>query len=161
MGLLYSCIGCGEYAPRENIEEELCSACRDANRIKELEAEVQRLRDENAALHKLVAASDRREEGCGQQIRKTKYKYMQDRVVDDIHKEEDKRVFNDLLASYSKSDKWDDLRNSQLQLMAESDHGPLIRFLEDNTFFDHQRIRLLLETGSIKAKEILDGRKEE
>jgi hypothetical protein len=27
---------------------------------------------------------------------KTKYKSMQDRVIDDIHKEEDKRIFNNL-----------------------------------------------------------------
>jgi hypothetical protein len=46
-----------------------------------------------------ASPKDRREEVCGRQIRKTKYKYMQDRVIDDIHKEEDKRVFNDLLAT--------------------------------------------------------------
>ena len=53
---------------------------------------------------------------------------------------------------YTERDEHNDLRLSQLKLIADSDNGPLLRFLEINTIVDIHRIRLMLEMGQEEAK---------
>lgn len=60
------------------------------------------------------------------------------------------------MTQYTKEDTIDSLSTEQLVLMANSDHQTLIQYIEENTIFDAQRIRLLLEMGAEEAKRRLN-----
>lgn len=59
--------------------------------------------------------------------------------------------------TYTETDKKEDLDAGQLELMTKSDHSFLIDYLQHNTRFDAHRIRLLLELGQVKAKDMLEA----
>jgi hypothetical protein len=57
---------------------------------------------------------------------------------------------------YTENDRRDKLATYQLELMARSDHDIFIDYLENETIFDAHRIRLLLEFGQDKVRELLE-----
>lgn len=57
--------------------------------------------------------------------------------------------------TYEPSDRIDALSPSQLDLIARTDNGILLRYLELNTIFDVHRIRLMLELGAVEARRLL------
>jgi hypothetical protein len=58
------------------------------------------------------------------------------------------------LVTFTEHDTKETLTVEQLELMAQSDDEFLTDYLAERTIFDAHRIRLLLELGSDKAKEM-------
>lgn len=66
-----------------------------------------------------------------------------------------------MAVEFEESNTIDDLSKEQLSVMARSDHGFLIWYLEDRTILDAHRIRLLFDLGVIAAKQKLEELEQE